>query len=215
MRGFFISLEGGEGSGKTTQARRLVRAIEDAGLPVVSTREPGGTRLGEAVRAILLDPVNEDMSPWAEASLYTAARAQLLREVILPHLARGYVVVADRFADSTLAYQGSGRGLEIAVLGAMQAVLKVKPNLTFLLDLEPRAGFARQAAEGKRPDRLEMEDIVFHERVRQGYLDGARREPERFHVVDAGRDPEVVAAELLAVTMARAGAHGLRAGAST
>lgn len=212
MRGFFISLEGGDGSGKTTQAKRLANSLEGAGLPVVATREPGGTRLGEAVRAIVLDPANEDMSPWAEAQLYTAARAQLLREVILPHLARGSVVVADRFADSTLAYQGAGRGLEIAVLGAMQAVLKVKPDLTFLFDLDPRMGFARQAADGSRPDRIEREDIVFHERVRQGYLDGAKREPDRFHVVDAEQAPDQVAAEVMRVAMARAEAHGLKAG---
>ncbi|HEV3230919.1 MAG TPA: dTMP kinase [Candidatus Dormibacteraeota bacterium] len=205
MRGFLVSLEGGDGSGKTTQAARLAQALEAEGLPVVAVREPGGTRLGEAVRQIVLDVGHDDLAAWAEANLYTAARAQLLREVILPALARGKLVVTDRFADSTLAYQGAGRGLEMAVLGMMQAVLKVRPDLTFLLDIEPEAGFARQAGTaGHVPDRMEMEDLVFHRRVRQGYLDLARGDPERYHVVDAAQPAAAVAAELLRVTMDRA-----------
>jgi dTMP kinase len=205
MRGFLVTLEGGDGSGKTTQAARLVAALEAERLPVVAVREPGGTRLGEAVRQIVLDVGHDDLAAWAEACLYTAARAQLLREVILPAMARGSIVVADRYADSTLAYQGAGRGLEMPVLGMMQAVLKVRPNLTFLLDVDPEAGFRRQAqVEGHVPDRMEMEDLVFHRRVRQGYLDLARSDPDRYHVLDASRDPDDVAAEIARVTMERA-----------
>ncbi|MHB8509371.1 MAG: dTMP kinase [Candidatus Dormibacteria bacterium] len=214
MRGFLVSLEGCDGSGKTTQAARLVDAVAAAGLPVLAVREPGGTMLGEAVRGIFLGQEHGEIAAWAEANLVTAARAQLLKEVILPQLARGTVVVADRFADSTMAYQGAGRGLEMAVLGAMQAVLKVKPNLTFLIDLDPEAGFARQAdQDGHAADRMEMGGLPFHQRVRQGYLDFARMEPDRFHVIDGARPADDIAAEMLRVTMDRAAAHGLRAGA--
>jgi dTMP kinase len=213
MRGYLVSFEGGEGSGKTTQAARLEATLKSEGLPVIAVREPGGTRLGEAVRAIVLDAGHENLQAWAEANLYTAARAQLVKEVILPHLARGHIVVADRFADSTLAYQGAGRGLEMAVLAAMQAVLKVKPDLTFLLDLAPETGFARQAAvAGREPDRMEREDIVFHTRVRDGYLRLARDDPDRYHVLDATQPGDAVAAEVLRVTMDRALAHGVRRG---
>lgn len=211
MRGYLVTLEGVEGSGKSTQAARLVEALHGEGLPVVAVREPGGTRLGEQVREILLAVEHHDMAAWAEANLYTAARAQLLKEVILPQMARGAIVVADRFADSTFAYQGAGRGLEMAVLSAMQMVLKVRPDLTFLLDLDPAAGISRQAQRpGHAPDRLEQEDIAFHTRVRDGYLDFARRDPDRYHVVDAAQGPESVAAIVLRVTLERAAAHGVR-----
>jgi dTMP kinase len=213
VRGYLVSFEGGEGSGKSTQAARLEAALRGEGLPVIAVREPGGTRLGEAVREIVLDVGHDNLQAWAEANLYTAARAQLVKEAILPHLARGYIVVADRYADSTLAYQGAGRGLEMAVLAAMQAVLKVKPDLTLLLDLAPEAGFARQGAvEGREPDRMEREDITFHARVRDGYLRLARQDPDRWFVVDASQPPDAVAAEVLGVTMDRALAHGVRRG---
>jgi dTMP kinase len=209
MRGFLVSFEGGEGSGKTTQAGRLVKSLEAQGLPVTAVREPGGTVLGEKVREILLDVEHHDMAAWAEANLYTAARAQLLKEVIIPRMARGDIVVADRFADSTFAYQGAGRGLEMQVLMAMQMVLKVRPDLTLLLDLDPELGLGRGDAAGGGRDRIEAEDLTFHGRVRQGYLDFARRDPDRYHVVDAAQDPEAVAAESLRVTLERAAAHGI------
>jgi dTMP kinase len=208
LRGYFVSLEGVEGSGKTTQAARLEEALRGEGVQVIAVREPGGTQLGETVRSVVLD-VGHDLSAWAEANLYTAARAQLVKEVILPQLARGVVVVADRYLDSTIAYQGAGRGLEIAVLGAMQAVLKLRPDLTVLLDLDPEVGRQRQLAGGHQPDRMEGEDSAFHARVRQGYLDLAARDPDRFHVVDGALDPGAVAAEILRVTMERATAHGV------
>jgi dTMP kinase len=211
MRGLLVTLEGVEGSGKTTQALRLVEALQAAGLPVTPVREPGGTLLGEKVREILLSVEHHDMAAWAEAGLYTAARAQLLKEVVIPRLAKGDIVVADRFVDSTFAYQGAGRGLEMQVLMAMQLVLKVKPDLTILLDLPAEAGLRRQAAEdGHQPDRLEQEDIAFHTRVREGYLDFARRDPERYHVIDAAQQPEAVASEALRVTILRASEKGIR-----
>ncbi|MEA2646210.1 MAG: dTMP kinase [Chloroflexota bacterium] len=204
MRGMLVTFEGPEGAGKTTQAARLVAALEAEGRAVTAVREPGGTRLGERVREILLDNDHHDMAAWAEAGLYTAARAQLLKEVIIPRMARGDIVVADRFVDSTFAYQGAGRGLEMQVLMAMQMVLKVRPDLTLLLDIDPAAGLGRQAGEGRAPDRLEAEDIAFHTRVREAYLDFAGRDPDRFHVIDASRPPDDVAAEALRVTLERA-----------
>jgi dTMP kinase len=176
---------------------------------VIGVREPGGTRLGEAVRSIVLDADHDNMSPWAEANLYTAARAQLVKEVILPHLARGHIVIADRFADSTLAYQGAGRGLELAVLSAMQAMLKIKPELTFLLDIDPETGAQRQAGAGHKPDRMEQEDLVFFQRVRQGYLEFAAREPERYVVVNAEQSVEAIGKELFRITTERTAPHGV------
>jgi dTMP kinase len=211
MRGMLVTLEGVEGSGKTTQVARLSEALKAAGLPTTVVREPGGTELGEKVREILLSVEHQEMAAWAEAGLYTAARAQLLKEVVLPRMARGDIVVADRFVDSTFAYQGAGRGLEMQVLMAMQMVLKVKPDLTILLDLPAEAGLRRQSGEpGHRPDRLELEDLAFHTRVREGYLDFARRDPDRYHVIDAAQEPEAVAAEALRVTLERAAARGIR-----
>jgi dTMP kinase len=213
MRGLLVTFEGVEGSGKTTQAQRLVEALKAEGLPVTPVREPGGTVLGEKVREILLSVEHHDMAAWAEAGLYTAARAQLLKEVVIPRMAKGDIVVADRFVDSTFAYQGAGRGLEMQVLMAMQMVLKVKPDLTILLDLPAEAGLKRQAGDdGHQPDRLEQEDIAFHTRVRQGYLDFARRDPDRYHVIDAAQDADVVAADALRVTILRASQKGIRKG---
>jgi dTMP kinase len=211
MRGLLVTLEGVEGSGKTTQALRLVEALKAENLPVTPVREPGGTLLGEKVREILLSVEHHDLAAWAEAGLYTAARAQLLKEVVIPRMAKGDIVVADRFVDSTFAYQGAGRGLEMQVLMAMQMVLKVKPDLTILLDLPAEVGLRRQAAEdGHQPDRLEQEDIAFHTRVREGYLDFARRDPDRYHVIDAAQDADIVAADALRVTILRASDKEIR-----
>ena len=213
MRGLLVTFEGVEGSGKTTQAQRLVEALKAEGLPVTPVREPGGTVLGEKVREILLSVEHHDMAAWAEAGLYTAARAQLLKEVVIPRMAKGDIVVADRFVDSTFAYQGAGRGLEMQVLMAMQMVLKVKPDLTILLDLPAEVGLKRQAGEdGHQPDRLEQEDIAFHTRVREGYLDFARRDPDRYHVIDAAQHADVVAADAQRVTILRASQKGIRKG---
>jgi dTMP kinase len=209
MRGYLISFEGGDGSGKTTQAARLVESLGAEGIPVTSVREPGGTALGESVRQLLLDVEHHNMAAWAEANLYTAARAQLLKEVIIPRMAAGDVVVADRFADSTFAYQGAGRGLDMQVLMAMQMVLKVRPDLTILLDLEPAAGISRIGANGAAADRMEAEDIAFHTSVRRGYLDFAQRDPDRYHVIDAAQDVDAVAEAALAVALERVNSRGV------
>ena len=199
-RGKFITFEGPEGGGKTTQARRLAAALEQAGRRVLYTREPGGTLTGEAIREILQhDKAGEAISPEVEVLLFAASRAQLVRQVILPALERGVWVVCDRFADSTTAYQGYGRGLALEQLLAINqwAVNGAVPDLTILLDLPVGAGMARlaQRADGVR-DRIEREAPEFHERVRQGYLELARRWPARFCVVSAASAADAVAAEI-------------------
>ncbi len=185
--GFFITFEGPEGSGKSTQAAHLAAWLRQKGASVVVTREPGGTPLGRAVRQWLL---SEGMDPVTEFLLYTADRAEHVRRVIRPALARGQVVISDRFVDSSYAYQGFGRGLDLAWLRAVsQPVLEgLAPDVTFLLDLPPEVGLARKAER----DRLEQESLAFHRRVREGYLALAKAEPQRFVVLDATQAPEVI-----------------------
>jgi dTMP kinase len=218
-RGVFITFEGPEGSGKTTQAARLAEALGSAGLPVVLTREPGGTEIGERIRTILLagDHDQSAIDPRADALLFNAARAQLVADVISPALERGSVVICARYADSTVAYQGAGRGIAIAELRELEAfaTIGLKPDLTILLDLPVQVGLRRK--EGAEQTRFETGyDLAFHERVRAGFLGLAEREPERFAVVDAGRSPdEVFAAVSAAVArLPRLGALGADAGAS-
>lgn len=202
MKGKFITLEGPEGAGKTVLARRLVEALERRGRVVVSTREPGGTRLGERLRAILLEDGSGGqpsvVDPRADALLFNAARAQLVAEVIRPALERGEVVVCARFADSTLAYQGYGAGLPLDELRAIQAVATggLAPDLTILLDVPPEIGLGRKSDASR--NRFESAfDLAFHERVRAGFLVLAGGEPERFRVVDSTRTIEVVAPEVI------------------
>jgi dTMP kinase len=193
--GFFVALEGGEGAGKSTQADLLGAWLRDKGHEVVLTREPGATRLGKRLRDVLLSPVTGDLAPRAEALLYAADRAEHVASVIRPALDRGAVVVTDRYADSSIAYQGAGRVLppdEIARL-CKWATDGLQPDLTVLLDVEPHVGLNRAAAE---PDRLEAEPLEFHERVRAEFLRLADYYPERYLVVDASRDPEVVFAAI-------------------
>ena len=199
--GRFISFEGPEGGGKTTQARLLGGRLEAAGLEVVYTREPGGTVTGEAIRTILQDHrAEEAMDAKAEVLLFAASRAQLVAHVIRPALERGAWVVCDRFADSTTAYQGYGRDLGAEAMLAINrfAVDGVMPDVTFLLDLEVEAGFrrvhARQQAAEQPLDRMEQESRAFHERVRAGYHELAARWPERFRTLDAAGAPEPLAA---------------------
>jgi dTMP kinase len=188
-RGLFITLEGGEGSGKSTQAKALAARLEERGYGVCFTHEPGGTELGRAVQRLL---EGEDVpAPLAELLLFVADRAQHVREVIAPALAAGKVVVCDRFADSTLAYQGFGRGLDASLIRRLndEATGGLKPHVTLLLDVAPEVGLAR---EGAQLDVTGRESREFHERVRQGFLALAREEPERFVVIDAALAPEEV-----------------------
>lgn len=181
----FISFEGPEGSGKSTQAGRLASWMRGQGATVTLTHEPGGTELGREVRRWLLHQ-GVGMSPEAEFLLYSADRAEHVRTVLEPALAAGGFVVSDRFVDSSYAYQGYGRGLDLDWLRAVsEGILRVRPSLTFLLDLPPEEGLARLSGR----DRLEGESLAFHRRVREGYLALAAAEPQRFVVLDARRPP--------------------------
>jgi dTMP kinase len=193
-----VTLEGPEGSGKTTQAERLARAASGAGLDVVLTREPGGTSLGEEIRSLLLRDGGAAIDARAEALLFNAARAQLVSERIEPALARGSLVVCARFADSTVAYQGYGRGLDVAELRALERIATGGrlPDLTLLLDLPVGVGLSRKGAD--ETTRFEGLDLDFHERVRAGFLALGAAEPRRIVVIDARRSPDDVEAAVVA-----------------
>ncbi len=200
-RGFFITLEGVEGCGKSTQADRLVAWLRERGYGVVLTREPGGTPLGERLRDVLLD-VGGSMLAETELFLYLASRAEHTSEIILPAIERGSVVISDRYADASVAYQGGGRRLGTDFVRSLNQVAtrSVKPDVTFLLDLDPKEGLSRLdgRASGGTRDRIERETIEFHQRVRDAYLAEAERDPERFVVVDAREDVETIAARMAA-----------------
>ncbi|MGB9886949.1 MAG: dTMP kinase [Moorellales bacterium] len=194
FRSWFITLEGIDGAGKTTQAERLEGYLRDRGYRVLLTQEPGGTRLGEILRQVLLDRQLQGMEPAAELFLYSAARAEHVAKVIRPALQPGWVVICDRYTDSTLAYQGYGRGLDLSLLAAVNRMATggLEPDLTLLLDL-PVAEAGRRLAQAGRPaDRLEGEGAGFMEKVRAGYLALARQNPERMVVVAATGSPEEV-----------------------
>ncbi|MCX8007195.1 MAG: dTMP kinase [Coriobacteriia bacterium] len=191
MRGVFITFEGGDGAGKTTQMRLLAEAVKRAGGDAVVVREPGGTPVGEAIRAVLLGPEHGRIAPVAELFLFPASRAHLTEEVIRPALDAGRVVLCDRYADSTTAYQGYGRGLDLEFVRRVNeaATGGLVPDLTIVLDVEPREGVAAASAGG--PDRLERESAEFHERVRAGYAAIAAADPARVRVVPRGEVDEV------------------------
>lgn len=197
--GRFITFEGGEGSGKTTQIRLLAAWLTEQGYDVLTTREPGGTRIGDAIRALLLDPSYTEMRPETEILLFSAARAQIVGQVIRPHLARGGIVLCDRFADSTLAYQGYGRQLDLETLRQITsfATGNLVPDLTICLDLPVEVGLQRKRG-GDRAEwtRMEQEQIAFHERVRRGFLALAAAEPQRWLVLDATRPAEEIQATI-------------------
>jgi dTMP kinase len=184
MRGVLITFEGVEGSGKSTQAERLTRRLSTLGVPFLASREPGGTGIGEAIRGILLNPQHSEMHGLTEFFLYLASRNQHVREKIMPALASGTVVILDRFGDSSLAYQGAGRELGEKLVSRLNklATADLKPNLTVLVDVPVKVGQGRKASGVL--DRVERERVEFHERVRQGYLQVARRAPGRFKIVD-------------------------------
>lgn len=190
----FIAFEGGEGAGKSTQEERLVAHLVDRGYDVVRTREPGGTPAGEAIRAIVLSPAYEGLDDRAEALLFAASRGEHVARVIRPALGRGAVVVCDRYLDSSVAYQGAGRDLGTDVVRELSlwATDALVPDLTIVLDIDPEVGLTRLASR----DRLEAQPVDYHRRVRQAFLDLAAEDPQRYLVIDAQRDPDVIAAEI-------------------
>lgn len=201
MTGLFITFEGPEGSGKSTQIRLLSAALTQRGLAVVATREPGGTRIGNAIRSLLLDPTHMEMSPRAETLLFQAARAQIVDEVIRPALAAGQVVLCDRYADSTLAYQGYGHGQTLAPLQQLGAYAtgSLTPALTIYLDIDVRAGLERKrAGAAEEWNRMENHALAFHQRVRTGYLALAVADPARWLVLDAAQSVATIHAQILA-----------------
>jgi dTMP kinase len=191
-RGILVTIEGGEGAGKSTVLAAVQELLHARGFDVVAAREPGGTAAGEAIRALLLDPASQ-LVPEAELLLMFAARAQLVREVVRPALARGAAVLSDRFTDASFAYQGGGRGIDSGTIAALERwAAGLKPDLTLLLDVGVDVGLARVRARGGAPDRIEAERGEFFERVRAAYLARASAEPGRFRVIDAAQPAERV-----------------------
>jgi len=214
MPGLFVTFEGGEGSGKSTQIARLAARLRALGADPLVTREPGGTPLAEGIRTLLLDPKHKPL-PISEALLMVAARADLVATVLRPALAAGRPVLCDRYTDSTLAYQGGGRGLDARMLEGWNAAATggLVPDLTFLFDLDPQVGLARREAAGLQANRLDRETQEFHRRVRERYLELAAREPERWRVLDATLTHDALEAQVREVfetrwRAARAGAAG-------
>ena len=198
-----VTLEGGEGAGKTSAIAAIRDRLQAAGHEVVLTREPGGTPLAERIRELLLNPQDEALAPETELLLMFASRAQHVREVVRPALRRGAFVVSDRFTDSSYAYQGAGRGLDPEWIAALERrAVGVKPGLTLLLDLDVREGRARTAGRDLWPDRIESEQDDFFERVRAGFRARAAAEPQRFRVIDAAQPPAGVAAAVEAAITA-------------
>jgi dTMP kinase len=196
----FITLEGIEGAGKSSQLENIATFFENRGYACLTTREPGGTAVGARIRGILLDPENRSLDPRAELLLYVADRIQHIKTVIEPHLGERRVVLCDRFFDATLVYQGFARGLDTGLIRDLHRLVcnDLAPDLTLLFDLDPRVGLARawhQIDNGGRTDmesRFELETLAFHEKVRSGYLELARSDPRRFRVIDAGRERDDV-----------------------
>lgn len=199
----FVSFEGGDGTGKTTQIHALESYLRSRGRSSLATREPGGTSLGKLIRKVLLEVGDHEIAPSTELFLYLADRAQHVSEVIRPAIDAGKIVLCDRFTDSTLAYQGYGRGIDVALLRLFNDVADhgVRPDLTFLLDCPVTLGLARtnqrqREAAQPREDRFEREKIEFHEKIRAGFLAMARAEPARFRVIDAAQAAEDVARDI-------------------
>lgn len=220
-RGLFITFEGGEGSGKSTQIALLASALQKSGREVVVTREPGGTEIGEKIRHLLkFDPASEHLVPEAELLLFSASRAQLVREFIRPHLQRGAFVLSDRFFDSTTVYQGIARGLDAQVILAINSLVvgDMAPDVTFLMDLDPAMGQERMTyrqmemqlpgtEDSALPDRLDNESMAFHQKVRRGYLGLVEQFPARICLLNAAQPVEDLRHSILHTLETR---HGLR-----
>ena len=215
MTGFFITFEGGEGAGKTTQINRLAQSLTDSGHRVVTTREPGGTPEAEKIRNLLVQRDGGQWSPLSEALLLFAARHLHYERVIKPALDDDKIVICDRFTDSTRAYQGYGHGLDLKVIESLKKTVlnDIEPDLTYILDIESKAGLARSerrlASEAmdikQKEDRFENLEIEFHEKLRQGFLQIAKDNPDRCLVMDATKDLDAIADEILATTQAKIG----------
>jgi dTMP kinase len=201
----FITLEGPDGSGKSMQIPALAEFIRQRGFEVLTTREPGGTNIGDQIRQVIMKLGNTSMQPRTEILLFCAARAQIVEEVLRPSLQRGVVVISDRYADSTLAYQGYGHGIDLDELRQLLqfATGGLKPDLTLLLDVDAEEGLKRRQTNGGEWNRLDAYAISFHKRVRAGYLELARQEPERWQVIDASQPPESVQTSLRQAVLTR------------
>ena len=197
MRGVFITFEGPDGSGKTTQIKLLAEYLNANDYPVVMTREPGGTRISEDIRTIILDPDNKEMDDMTEALLYAAARAQHVAQLIKPSVEEGKIVLSDRFMDSSIAYQGYGRELgdKIRIINEY-AVAGMHPDLTFFLDLSAEAGISR-ANKRQKLDRLEQESIDFHKKVYEGYIELSKIYSDRYVIIDASRSIEEISKDII------------------
>ena len=207
----FITFEGGEGCGKSTQSRLLLKTLERRNVPAILTHEPGGTALGDELRESLKRRGGSSISPEAELFLFAAARAQLVAEVIHPALEEGKVVICDRFSHSTLVYQGYGRGLDLTIVETVNntAIQNLRPDLTIFLDISPEQGLARKRSV---KDRFELEDLSFHRRVRKGYLKTAAAEPNRWLVIDAslpeGKIADIIWDRVSALLTSRSSSRG-------
>jgi dTMP kinase len=205
----FITLEGPEGSGKTSHVPPLVAHLHEKGHTVFATREPGGTAIGEQIRTVIHDLKNEEMHPRAETLLYQAARAQIVEQVIRPRLTAGEIVISDRYADSTIAYQGYGHQQDLEQVRALvrYATGGLVPDITILLDLDVELGLRRKTQEGSEWNRLDAYTVDFHKRVRAGYLEMVKAEPQRWVVVDSAQEWKRVQEALQGVILGRLPAH--------
>jgi dTMP kinase len=216
----FITFEGPDGSGKTTQAQLLYEYLQERGYPVFLTREPGGTGIGDQIREVLHSLENTEMLPQTEILLYSASRAQLVGQIIRPHLARGEIVLCDRYADSTLAYQGYGHGLDLQVLQVITAFATggLKPDLTIYLDIDVEEGLKRKLAAYQAGEaewnRMDQQELAFHRRVRQGYLQMVAAEPERWVVIEAAQPADAAQRAIRAEVEAKLKAVGQKPAAS-
>ena len=203
-KGLFITFEGGDGSGKSTQIEILAGALEGTGFDVIVTREPGGTRISEAIRDLLLDPENSEISPLTEALLYASARAQIVDQLIRPALDEGKVVICDRFIDSSIAYQGYGRGLgdQVESINA-PATADCMPDITFFMKIDPEDAKKRIGDRGEEKDRIEKESDDFHRKVAEGYEELEKRFPDRIVPIDASARPEEISVKIIETVMNR------------